>query len=98
MKNEVTYEEAKERVQELKGFYQHLVVYALGNVFLFVVNVLTSPGNWWFYWPLFGWGICIVIHWASVFWRGGLWGKAWEERKIRELMGDRGEREDSPEA
>ena len=98
MNDQVAYEDAKERVKELRGFYQHLVAYVLINVFLFVVNVLTSPGSWWFYWPLFGWGIGIVAHGASVFWGGGPWGKAWEEQKIRELMGDRGRRDDSPEA
>ncbi len=88
MKNEVTYEEAKKRVQDIKGFYQHLLVYVLGNLFLLVVNALTTFGSWWFHWTLFGWGIGIVVHGVSVFWRGGLWGKEWEERKIRKLMGD----------
>jgi hypothetical protein len=98
MNEKVTYEEAKERVQQLKGFYQHLVVYVLVNVFLFVINVVTSPDNWWFYWPLLGWGIGIVAHGAAVFFGGGLWGKAWEEKKIRKLMGDRGSKDDLPEA
>jgi hypothetical protein len=90
MNRPATYEEAKERVQQLKGFYQHLLAYVLINLFLFVVNLLTSRGEWWFYWPLFGWGIGLVAHGASVFMEFGPWGKAWEQRKIRELMGDRG--------
>jgi hypothetical protein len=95
MNDPVTYDEAKKRAQELKEFYQHLVVYVLVNAFLFVINWLTSRGTWWFYWPLFGWGIGVAAHGASVFLSGGLWGKAWEERKIRQLMGGR-ERADRP--
>jgi hypothetical protein len=79
-------ERAKKRVDEIKGFYQHLLVYVLVNIFLFVLNVLTSPRDLWFYWPLLGWGIGVVAHAASVFAIGGVWGKDWEERKIKQLM------------
>jgi len=96
MIRKVTYEEAKERVQQLRGFYQHLISYVLINLFLFIVNVVTSPGHWWFFWPLFGWGIGLVAHGATVFFTGGPWGKEWEEKKIRKLMGDSGGDEDSP--
>ncbi|MCP4545251.1 MAG: 2TM domain-containing protein [bacterium] len=94
MSKAMSYEEAKERIQELRGFYSHLLVFVLGNSFLFVVNLLTSRGDWWFYWPLLGWGVGIVAHGSWVFWGRGLWGKSWEERKIRELMGDRAAEDD----
>ena len=97
MKASMTYEQAKERVQELKGFYMHLASYVLVNVFLFLINLLTSPGDWWFYWPLLGWGIGVVAHGAWIYWGPGLWGKRWEERKIQELMGDRAKEDDLPE-
>lgn len=74
------YQKAKERVEELKGFYIHLIVYVLVNLFLFVLNMLTSPRYLWFYWPLIGWGIGVVGHAFSVI------GKGWEDRKIKELM------------
>jgi hypothetical protein len=73
-------------MEEIRGFYTHLVVYVLVNLFLLVLNVLTSRGDWWFYWPLFGWGIGVVAHAFSVFSGFGVWGKDWEERKIKELM------------
>lgn len=28
---------------------------------LFVINLVTSPGSWWFYWPLFGIGIAVAV-------------------------------------
>jgi len=89
MTDRMTYEEAKERVQEIRGFYWHLATYLIMNGFMFLLNWWTSPGHWWFFWPLVGWGIGLAFHGASVFIENGPFGKAWEERKIREMMGER---------
>jgi hypothetical protein len=80
------YERAKRRVEELKSFYTHLFVYLAVNAGLFLLNILTSPRNLWFYWPLIGWGIGLAIHGLSVFGTQKMLGKDWEERKIKELM------------
>jgi len=84
--DQARYERARKRVKALKGFYRHLAVYLLVNAFLLVINLVTSPSALWFIWPLFGWGIAIVVHAASVFGGERLWGKEWEERKIKELV------------
>jgi 2TM domain len=52
---------------------------------LFFIDFLT-PGGWWFYWALLGWGIGILAHALSVFGITGLFGSDWEEKKIAELM------------
>ncbi len=97
MSKAMSYEEAKERIQELRGFYTHLLMFVLINLFLVAVNLLTSWGTWWFYWPLLGWGVGVVVHGAWTFWGRELWGKNWEERKIKELMGDRAKEDDLSE-
>jgi len=84
MDEQARYQEAKKRVEEIKGFYFHLVAYILVNAVLIVINLLTSPEYLWFIWPIIGWGIGLVIHAFSVF--SNLWGKSWEERKIKEIM------------
>jgi len=85
----VNNEEARKRirrsVRRMKGFYTHLGVYVLVNAMLFLINIVTSPGVYWFYWPLSGWGIGIVAHALSVFAFGRMFGPDWEERKIKEL-------------
>ncbi len=48
------YEKAKKRVEEIKGFYTHLIVYVCVNIVLVIINLVTSPGALWFYWPLMG--------------------------------------------
>jgi len=83
---EIKYQQAKERVTALRGFYVHLTVYVIINLGLFAINMLASPGSLWFFWPLMGWGIAIVLHALRVFGSGGLSGTDWEERKIREIM------------
>jgi hypothetical protein len=84
MDEQARYQEAKRRVEEIKGFYLHLVSYLFVNAALVVINLLTSPEYLWFIWPLVGWGVGLIVHAFSVF--GGLWGKSWEERKIKEIM------------
>jgi hypothetical protein len=84
--NDTLYKEAKARVESIREFYGHLAVYIVVNLGIFLINLVTSPGAWWFYWPLFGWGIGVLIHAFSVFGEQRFLGKSWEERKIREYM------------
>ena len=44
------------------AFRTHLAVYLCVGLFLFTLNIVTSPFNLWFYWPLFFWGWGLVFH------------------------------------
>ena len=44
------------------AFRTHLAVYLGVGLFLFTLNLLTSPFHLWFYWPMFFWGWALVIH------------------------------------
>jgi hypothetical protein len=83
---ETRYQRAKKRVEALRGFYIHLGVYVVVNLLLFLINMTASPDSLWFFWPLLGWGIAVVLHAFSVFGPGRLLGADWEEKKIREIM------------
>jgi hypothetical protein len=80
MSEAVIRDQGKERALALKGFYLHLFGYVLINAFLFAVNVLTSRGSWWFYWPLCFWGVVVAAHGGSVFLGWRFWPKRWEDR------------------
>jgi len=55
--------------EEKRGFLIHLVVYVLVNIMLMVINFLYTPGFFWFFYPLLGWGIGIAVHYLfSVLW------------------------------
>ena len=76
------YIRAKKQVDDLKGFYGGAVAYCIVIPFLIFINFRTSPEFHWFWFPLFGWGLGILIHAFQIFG----YGANWEERKIRELM------------
>ena len=80
------YEKARKRVEEIKGFYSHLIAYICVNIGLVIINLITSPGYLWFFWPLMGWGIGLIFHALGVFVFSKFPGKQWEERKIKEVM------------
>lgn len=78
-------EAARRRAAELQGLYIHLMVYAVINAGLFVINALTrGDGSWWFYWPLLGWGIALLIHVATV--NVGVFSEDWKEHKARQIL------------
>ena len=85
------YNMAYKKVKKLKGFYTHLMIYILVNIFIYVLNVNNlKPGESYFQWEnfitLFFWGIGLVAHGLSVFLPYFVFGKNWEERKIKEFM------------
>lgn len=86
MEEDERYKVAKERVEEIKGFYIHLGVYLIVNLGLFAINMITNPDALWFYWPMLGWGIGVVIHLFALVMEGGLFGPSWEDKKIHQLM------------
>ncbi len=80
------YVKAVERVEKLKEFYQNLVSYCLVIPFLIFINLKFSPGFYWFWFPIFGWGIGLVFHFLEVNNYNIFLGRNWEDRKIKELM------------
>lgn len=86
MEDKEKYHRAKQKVEELKGFYSHLLAFLFVNVFLAVLNILTSPGTWWFLFVTFFWGIGLIAHALSVFSKRGLFTKDWEEKKLKQYL------------
>ncbi|MEL4307776.1 2TM domain-containing protein [Joostella sp. CR20] len=79
------YSRAKERVNAIKGFYGNLIAYVIIIPFLGWLNYRTTSFPWVIF-PAMGWGFGLLIHAMEAFGFNPLWGKRWEERKIREFM------------
>ena len=93
---EQNYLRAKKKVKAIKGFYNHLLIYILVNIFISAVilfglmhdnrsfsQALTNFGvysTWLF------WGIGVFFHWMGVFGFKSVIGQNWEDRKIKEIM------------
>jgi len=76
-----------EHVRDIKGFYSHLINYAVVILGLFLLNFLISPGYYWAWWAAFGWGIGVVSHGLSVFEVYSFFGADWEKRQVEKRLG-----------
>lgn len=83
--SEYKYNKAKERVECIKSFYTHAMVYAIVISVLAYLNYITTS-FFWVVFPALGWGIGLLSHGMRAFEYMPFLGKDWEERKIREIM------------
>lgn len=85
------YDLAYKKVKRIKGFYSHLAIYLLINTVIVGLNISElKPGESYFQWHNFitalCWGMGLIGHGLSVFMPQFIFGKSWEDRKIKELM------------
>ena len=94
--NSIKYIRAKKRVEKIKGFYVHLIVYIIVNTFLsgiIIFGLMNDDGdtldevlqNFGVYSTWVFWGIGVFFHWLGVFGFNFI-GKDWEERKLKEII------------
>lgn len=84
-------ERARKRVKKIAGFYRHLSIYILVNLFLLALKYFSlKAGELFFdldtFSTAFLWGIGLFFHAFNVFGPNLFLGNDWEERKIHELM------------
>jgi len=82
---EYKYRKAKEHVECIRGFYNHLMVYIIVIGVLGYLNYATTSFLWVIF-PALGWGIGLLAHGIQAFGYFPFLGKDWEERKIKEFM------------
>ena len=87
---------AKNKVEKLKRFYSHLIIYLVINILITCLKLYETIGNWEAFkeelfsfgtfstWTI--WGIVLAIHAFSVFGINAILGYDWEERKIEQFM------------
>ncbi len=91
------YIRAKKRVEKIKGFYIHFAVYIVVNLMLssvIIYGITSDDGdtfneafsNFGVYSTWIFWGIGVFFHWLGVFGFNSLFGKNWEESKLKEIM------------
>ena len=83
------YKAASKRVKAKKGFFTHLAVFVILNIFLFFLNMLTSPHYPWFLFPMLSWGVAVAIQYVVTFGIPGIgtFDEKWEAQEIeKELL------------
>jgi len=74
---------AKQRLENIKGFYGNLIAYLLVVPSLIIINVFVQKGHFqWFWFPLVFWGMGVAMHAFEIFG----FARNWEENKIKKLM------------
>lgn len=86
--NDRRLEKARKKVKTKKEFYEHLTVYIVMSAFFFLINAVTAFGNWWFHWPILGWGLGVMFHYFDVFGLPGVgtMSQEWENQAIRDEL------------
>jgi hypothetical protein len=74
---------ARKQAREEKDFQSHLIAYVVVIGFLFVLDLITGSG-FWFYWPALGWGVGLTFHAIQVY--SGRRGPDTVERRTEELL------------
>ncbi len=78
---------AQKRVEEIKGFYSHLVSTFLILPFIVFVNLYTFPDYHWFWFAVGGWAVGLVIHAVNVFFISRIsMGEDWKNKKMKSYM------------
>ncbi len=78
----MAYQRAAKRVNDLKGFYSNLISYCLVIPFLIFINLRFSSAYYWFWWPMLGWGLGLILNAIKVF---GI-SNNWEEKQIQKIL------------
>ncbi len=78
---------ARKRVEAKIGFYFHLGIYVVVNALLIAINLGTSPNEFWFLYPLGGWGLGLLLHFVLAFSQFSLgdWKKRMIEKELERL-------------
>ena len=58
---------AEKRVDMKIKFYRNLKAFIIVNGFLAIINALFSPEFWWVLFPMFFWGIGVLIDFIKAF-------------------------------
>src|SRR5262245_56242230 len=87
-------EEARRWIRRKRIFYTVVGIYLSLSVMWFAIDLLDDSSGYWFYWPMLGSGLAVVVTGVVLGGLGGLFGMDWERREIERYM-RRSDNEDS---
>lgn len=80
---------AYKKVERLRGFYLHLMMYIVTNGGCMAINLLTNPDSLWFFGTLIFWGIGLCVHALTVFVFDKYFTGEWELSQVEKHLGRR---------
>ena len=83
-------DDARRWVRRKRRFYTILAVYLALSLLWFAIDMLTGTDDLWFYWPVLGAGVIVVVIGIAMFGIGGLFPADWERRQVDRYLERRG--------
>jgi hypothetical protein len=83
-------EEARRYVRRKRIFYTVLAIWIALSVMWFAIDMSDDSSSIWFYWPMLGTGIAVVITGIVLLGIGGPFGSEWERREVERHLRRRG--------
>lgn len=83
-------EEARRYVRRKRIFYTVLAIWIALSVMWFAIDMRDDSSSIWFYWPMLGTGIAVVITGIVLLGIGGPFGSEWERREVERYLRRRG--------
>ena len=83
------YNLASDKVRRIARFYKHLLVYVIVNLGILFSHYQSNPDHFFSFSTFstaFFWGLGLTFHAINTFGTSLIFGKNWEDRKIKELM------------
>ena len=79
-------EDARRYVRRKRIYYTILGGWIALSLMWFTIDMLDGSDSLWFYWPMGGTGIAVVITGVALLGIGGLFGADWEQREIDKYL------------
>jgi uncharacterized membrane protein YuzA (DUF378 family) len=82
--------EAQRWVRRKRILYTILGIYAVLSLMWFAIDMADGTESLWFYWPMLGTGVAVVVIAIVLLGIGGLFGLGWEQRQVERYVRHRG--------
>ena len=90
--------EARRWVRRKRIFYTVVGIYLALSLMWFAIDLLDDSSGYWFYWPMLGTGLGVVVTGVVLGGLGGLFGTDWERREIERYLRRSGDQGDGSDA
>jgi hypothetical protein len=79
-------DEARRWVRRKRIFYTVVGIYLALSLMWLAIDLLDDSSGFWFYWPMLGVGVGVLITGVVLGGLGGLFGAEWERREVERYM------------
>lgn len=79
-------DEARRWVRRKRIFYTIVGIYLSLSLMWFTIDMLDGPDSLWFYWPMLGTGLGVLVVGVVMGGLGGLFGAGWERRQVEKYL------------